>query len=173
MLNTLVVQYRDALYQSGDDTILQPQQTLVRLNRDICRQNLDKHLTLFYGVIDREKNTLRYSNAGQFPYPLLYDGHETRTLECRGRPLGLFDDAQFNVHQCELPQEFCLALVSDGILELMSEASLLERYSALLSGAHGVDLDVDETARGLDVVADKHLPDDIAFLVIKRRQGHD
>jgi serine phosphatase RsbU (regulator of sigma subunit) len=173
MLNTLVIQYRDALHHSGDDTILHPQQTLMRLNRDICRQKLDKHLTLFYGVIDLEKNSLLYSNAGQFPYPLQYDGHETRILECRGRPLGLFEDAQFKVWKCELPREFCLVLVSDGILELMSGASLMERYTALFSGTHGIDLDMDKMAQDLDVVADRRLPDDIAFLVINRRDTDD
>jgi sigma-B regulation protein RsbU (phosphoserine phosphatase) len=173
MLNTLVIQYRDALHLTGDDTILHPQRTLMRLNRDICRQNLDKHLTLFYGVIDLEKNTLLYSNAGQFPYPLQYDGHEILTLECRGRPLGLFEDAEYKAWRCELPREFCLVLVSDGILELMSQASLLEKYGALLSDTHGMEQDMDEMASALDVVAGKHLPDDIAFLVINRRHDDD
>jgi len=64
-----------------------------------------------------------------------------------------------------------LVLVSDGILELMPEETMLERYSALLSGAQGMDLDLDEMTVGLDVLADKHLPDDIAFLVISRGRG--
>jgi serine phosphatase RsbU (regulator of sigma subunit) len=168
MLNTLVVQYRDALWQSGDATILHPQQTLQRLNRDICRQNLDKHLTLFYGVIDLEQNNMRYSNGGQFPYPLLYDGQDIRKLECRGRPIGLFEDAEFKVRQCDLPRECVLVLVSDGILELMPEDAMLERYGALLSATQGTDLDLDEMTVGLDVLADQHLPDDIAFLIINR-----
>ena len=168
MLNTLVVQYRDALWQSGDATILHPQQTLQRLNRDICRQNLDKHLTLFYGVIDLEQNNMRYSNGGQFPYPLLYDGQDIRKLECRGRPIGLFEDAEFKVRQCDLPRECVLVLVSDGILELMPEDAMLERYGALLSATQGTDLDFDEMTVGLDVLADQHLPDDIAFLIINR-----
>jgi serine phosphatase RsbU (regulator of sigma subunit) len=170
MLNTLVVQYRDALWQSGDNTILHPQQTLQRLNRDICRQNLDKHLTLFYGVIDLEQNNMHYSNGGQFPYPLLYDGQDVRKLECRGRPIGLFEDAEFNVWQCDLPRECVLVLVSDGILELMPEDAMLERYSALLAATQGtdLDLDLDEMTVGLDVLADQHLPDDIAFLIINR-----
>ncbi|MGB5179285.1 MAG: SpoIIE family protein phosphatase [Gammaproteobacteria bacterium] len=171
MLNTLVIQYRDALWQSGDDTILHPQQTLQRLNRDICRQNLDKHLTLFYGIIDLQQNSMVYSNAGQFPYPLQYDGREVRTLECRGRPLGLFEDAEFRVWQCDLPREYVLLLVSDGILELMPEDTMLQRYSALLSATQGTNLDLDEMTAGLDVLADKHLPDDIAFLVISRDQA--
>lgn len=168
MLNTLVIKYRDALWQSGDDTILHPQRTLQRLNRDLYRQNLEKHLTLFYGVIDLEQNTMCYGNAGQYPYPLLYDGLDVRALECRGRPLGLFEDVEFRLWQCDLPQECVLVLVSDGILELMPEAAMLERYGALLSGTQGSDLDLDEMTVGLDVLADKHLPDDIAFLVISR-----
>ena len=171
MLNTLVIQYRDALWQSGDDTILHPQRTLQRLNRDLYRQNLEKHLTLFYGVIDLEQNTMCYGNAGQYPYPLQYDGHDVRTLECRGRPLGLFEDVEFKLWQCDLPQECVLVLVSDGILELMPEDTMLERYGALLSGTQGSDLDLDEMTVGLDVLADKHLPDDIAFLVISRCHG--
>ena len=169
MLRTLVIQYRDALWQSGDDTIRHPQQTLQRLNRDVCRQNLDKHLTLFYGVIDLEENTLCYSNGGQFPYPLLSDGREVRTLECPGRPLGLFEEAEFRIWQSDLPRECVLLLVSDGILELMPEDTMLERYNALLTETDGMDLD--EMTVGLDVLADKHLPDDIAFLVISRRRG--
>jgi serine phosphatase RsbU (regulator of sigma subunit) len=168
MLNTLVIQYRDALWQSGDDTILHPQRTLQRLNRDFCRQNLDKHLTLFYAIIDLEQDTMHYSNGGQFPYPLLHEGNEVRTLECPGRPLGLFEDAEFRVWQRDLPGECVLVLVSDGILELMPEETMLERYSALLKDMQGTDLDLDEMTVGLDVLGDKHLPDDIAFLVISR-----
>jgi serine phosphatase RsbU (regulator of sigma subunit) len=171
MLRTLIIQYRDALWQTNDDTVLHPQQTLLRLNRDLCRQSLDKHLTLFYGVIDMEQNTMLCSNGGQFPYPLHYDGCEVRTLECPGRPLGLFEDAEFRVWQHELLQECVLVLVSDGVLELMPEDIMLKRYSALLAGKQGMDMVLDEMTAGLDVLADKHLPDDIAFLVISRNRS--
>jgi serine phosphatase RsbU (regulator of sigma subunit) len=137
----------------------------------LCRQNLDKHLTLFYGVIDLEQNTMLYSNGGQFPYPLQYDGREVRTLECRGRPLGLFEDAEFRVWQCDLPRDCVLVLVSDGILELMPEDTMLKRYITLLSGTQGTNLDLDKMTSDLGVLADKHLPDDIAFLVISRSRG--
>jgi serine phosphatase RsbU (regulator of sigma subunit) len=168
MLRTLVIQYRDSLWQSGDDTILYPQRILQRLNQDLYRQNLDKHLTLMYGVIDRERNTLRHSNGGQFPYPLLYDGRTVTTLECPGRPLGLFEDAQYSLHECELPPEFVLLLVSDGILELMPVDAMLKRYTALLAERRVGQLDLDRITDGLDVLADKHLPDDIAFLAVSR-----
>jgi serine phosphatase RsbU (regulator of sigma subunit) len=173
MLRTLMIQYRDALWQAADDTILHPQRILARANRDLCRQNLDKHLTLFYGVIDLEQNSLCYSNGGQYPYPLYYDGSEVGVLECPGRPLGLFEDAEFRVWQHDLPQECVLVLVSDGVLELMSEDAMLKRYSALLSCAQGMDPVLDEITAGLDVLAEKHLPDDIAFLVISRNRSDE
>jgi serine phosphatase RsbU (regulator of sigma subunit) len=168
MLRTLMIQYRDAFWQLNDDTILHPQRTLQRLNRDVCRQHLDKHLTLFYGVIDLERNSMLYSNGGQFPYPLHYDGYELRALECPGRPLGLFEDAEYRIWQHYLPVESVLVLVSDGVLELMPEDTMLKKYSSLLGGTHGMDMVLDEMTAGLDVLADKHLPDDIAFLVISR-----
>lgn len=171
MLRTLMIQYRDALWQLNDDTVLHPQRTLQRLNRDLCRQNLDKHVTLFYGIIDLEQNTLLCSNGGQFPYPLHYDGCEVRTLECPGRPLGLFENAEFRVWQHDLRQECVLVLVSDGVLELMPEDTMLKRYSALLAATQGMDLVLDEMTAGLDVLADAHLPDDIAFLVISRSRS--
>jgi sigma-B regulation protein RsbU (phosphoserine phosphatase) len=171
MLRTLMIQYRDALWQSIDDSILHPQQTLQRLNRELCRQNLDKHLTLFYAVIDLERNSMLYSNGGQFPYPLHYDGYAVRSLECPGRPLGLFEDAEYRVWQHYLPQECVLLLVSDGVLELMPEDTMLKKYTTLLMGTQGMDQVVDEMTAGLDILADKHLPDDIAFLVMSRNRS--
>ncbi|MEN8800398.1 MAG: SpoIIE family protein phosphatase, partial [Thiogranum sp.] len=99
---------------------------------------------------------------------LLYDGREVQRLDCRGRPVGLFDDAEFNARQLELPETFGLILVSDGILELMPADTLQQRYSELFSRSQGIHLDLDEMTAGLDVLVDKHLPDDIALMVIDR-----
>jgi sigma-B regulation protein RsbU (phosphoserine phosphatase) len=169
MINTLMTQYREALWQSSDRTILEPQETLMRLNRDVYRQNLDKHLTMFYGVIDQGENTLLWSNAGHFPYPMLNDGGEVRTLECRGRPIGMFYDAEFALCQLDLPATFDLLVVSDGILELMPVEILQKRYAELLADSlEGTGLDLKEMTVGLEVLAEKHLPDDIAILLITR-----
>jgi len=174
MLNTLMIQYREALWQAGDTTILHPQQVLRRLNRDVYRQNFDKHLTMFYGVINQAENTLVCCNAGQFPYPLLHDGREVRTLEYRGRPVGMFDEAEFTDCRLDLPAAFDLVMVSDGILELMAVETFQKRYSAFLSQTTaGAGLDLEGLTAGLDILADKHLPDDIAILVITRQGNNE
>jgi hypothetical protein len=48
---------------------------------------------------------------------------------------------------------------------------MLKKYRALLMGTPGMDQVVDEMTAGLDVLADKHLPDDIAFLVMSRNRS--
>ena len=64
-------------------------------------------------------------------------------------------------------------LVSDGILELMPEDTMLQTLQCALSRIRkGTELDLDEMTAGLDVLADKHLPDDIAFMVIDRNGRH-
>jgi len=60
-------------------------------------------------------------------------------------------------------------MVSDGILELMPVETLQKRYGELLSHSlEGTGLDLREMTVGLEVLADKHLPDDIAIMVITR-----
>jgi hypothetical protein len=47
---------------------------------------------------------------------------------------------------------------------------MLRRYSSLLSDRQGADLD--KITDGLDILAEKRLPDDITFLVISRSPEH-
>jgi hypothetical protein len=49
-----------------------------------------------------------------------------------------------------------------------------KRYSAFLSQTTaGAGLDLEGLTAGLDILADKHLPDDIAILVITRQGNNE
>lgn len=169
MIKTLMDQYCDAFWQEGDDSILHPAQTLLRLNCDLCRQQLDKYLTMFYGVLDGPENTLLCSSGGQFPYPVLNDGYVARSLSYRGRPVGLFEDANYTDHLIRLPEAFVLVLLSDGILELLPKGSARERSSVLLARISGSELTMDQLTTGLGIEQKTGLPDDIAILIISRQ----
>ena len=81
----------------------------------------------------------------------------------------MFYDTEFTLCQLDLPAAFDLMMVSDGILELMPVESLQKRYGELFSHSlEGTGLDLREMTVGLEVLADKHLPDDIAIMVITR-----
>lgn len=166
MLKTLVAQYREAFSRDRHPAVLHPEQMLQHLNADFCQHDLGKHVTLFYGVLDRKDNKLTYSAGGQFPYPMLYDGTESQSLVCPGRPVGLFEDAVFKQNRIALPPQFVLVLVSDGILELLPQDSLQARYETMLRQCVDNRNAIDELTVGLDILADKHLPDDITFLVV-------
>ncbi len=168
MLKTLITQYRDAFWHEGDETVLHPQRVLHRINRDLYRQRLDKHVTMFFGVLDSQENRLVCSSAAQFPYPLLYDGHETRFLPCRSRPVGLFEDAKFLDISKELPDTFLLLLVSDGLLEILPGDSLREKHDVLLARIDGPDVTLGELIAELGLAEDQNLPDDVTFLMVKR-----
>ena len=172
MLKTLIGQYCDTFWREGDDTILQPAHLLARLNRDFCRQHMDKYLTMFYGVLDGKKNSLLCSSGGQFPYPILHDGREARSLNYRGRPVGLFEDADYAEQSVDLPDTFALVLLSDGILELLPREASRERGRILRGYVGGSEMTIDQLALGLHVEQKTEFPDDIALLIIRRVGSH-
>ena len=168
MLKTLTAQYRDAYLRDGDMTILQPQQLLQRLDQDVRKQKLDKHLTIFYAVIDTRRQVMRYSSGGQLPYPILFDGTQTRTLVCRGRPVGLFEDSRFQTHEISISQPWVLLLVSDGILDLLTEGTLQEKHEMLCQRLEEANTSLHTLSATLGLETSPRLPDDVALLMVSR-----
>ncbi|HNW78698.1 MAG TPA: response regulator, partial [Candidatus Competibacteraceae bacterium] len=95
MLKSYIGRYRELHRQNRDKGILNPAETLGRLNREIFGCHMDKYLTMFYGVIDWSANRLRYSSGGQFPFPILFDGEQARYIGKKSLPIGLFDFASY------------------------------------------------------------------------------
>lgn len=171
MLTTLIGQYRQANRNEEDSTILQPERTLMRLNRDLCRQRLDKYLTIFYGVIDQTNHCLICSNGGQFPYPMIRDNNGVRSLAYPSRPVGLFEDSEFPRQELELPDEFSLWLISDGLLEIMPERSIKEKFAVLQERVADSTLNIDSLAASMGLPSKNLLPDDITFFQVQREKN--
>jgi serine phosphatase RsbU (regulator of sigma subunit) len=169
LLRSYMDKYLEAYLQGQEKTILEPAQTLKRLNQDIHNGRLDKYLTIFYGVIDRSANLLSFSNGGQFPFPILYDGTDSRYVESKSLPVGLFDFAEYRTDTLKLPENFVMALYSDGILETLPQSSLLGKQSYLLSLATDMNIDVHTLVQKLGLEHSISLPDDITLLLIKRQ----
>jgi phosphoserine phosphatase RsbU/P len=89
-----------------------------RVNEILC-SNLadDKFVTLFYGILDAEARTLRYSTAGHLP-PLLVRGDGTHdTLREGGAVLGVFRDWDYQEGRIALSPGDRIYLFTDGITE--------------------------------------------------------
>lgn len=77
----------------NDRTILEPANLMDRLNVEFLREGLGKYLTIFYGIIRTDENKLSFSNAGQFPCPVVRSEagitiNTIRDWQRKGNPLG-------------------------------------------------------------------------------------
>ncbi len=170
MLKSYMGRYRELRRQNRDKGILNPAETLSRLNREIFGCHMDKYLTMFYGVIDWSSNQLRYSSGGQFPFPILFDGEHACYVGKKSLPIGLFDFASYQTESLHLPQRFVLALISDGILETLPQATLRDKQAFLLDLIRDTDLDIENLIQTLGLDRVGLLPDDVTLLLIKRTE---
>ena len=168
MLKSYMGRYRELHRQNRDKGILNPAETLGRLNREIFSCHMDKYLTMFYGVIDWPSNQLRYSSGGQFPFPILFDGQRACYIGKKSLPIGLFDFASYQTESIQLPARFAMVLISDGILETLPQASLRDKQAFLLHLVGGTDLAIENLIQELGLDQAGPLPDDVTLLLIER-----
>jgi sigma-B regulation protein RsbU (phosphoserine phosphatase) len=99
----------------------------------------EMYLTLFYGILDRNARTVRYSNAGHPHAFLLPPTGKGFRLEANVPPLGLVDGIEITGSEVSIENQGDLLVVfSDGICDAcdangkaFSEARVLEVIQAL------------------------------------------
>ena len=170
MLKSYMGRYRELYRQNRDKGILNPAETLGRLNREVFSCHMDKYLTIFYGVIQWPNNRLRYSSGGQFPFPILFDGEQASYLGKKSLPVGLFDFASYQMESLDLPRRFAMVLISDGILETLPQMTLRDKQAFLLDRIRDTDLDIENLIQTLGLDCAGPLPDDVTLLLVKRAE---
>jgi serine phosphatase RsbU (regulator of sigma subunit) len=171
LLKSIVGGLLEQFRKGESDTILHPGRVLETINTDIVQRDFDKYLTIFYAVLHDDSNRMTFSNGGQFPYPLLYDGHAGRFLTNKNLPVGLFEQADYPDRTVALPDRFVLAMFSDGVLEILPQRSLQDKNDHLVSLMTGLDVTLDSLvdALGLETL-DEPPVDDITLLVVEKEQ---
>jgi len=145
-----------------------PSEVLGHINRGLINCKLGKHVTMVGGVIDEQAGVLTYSIGGHLPLPVLYTPDETRYLEGRGLPVGLFNEATYSDHVMNLPERFSLTLLSDGILDLLPGDTLKDKEAALPRIVDEASGSLDGLRRKFSLATLGEMPDDIALLVLSR-----
>ncbi|MGB1271998.1 MAG: response regulator, partial [Endozoicomonas sp.] len=121
-------------YQShGGRARVKPSHVLNYINQNLLKSGLGKHVTVFGGVVNTREQTLTYAFGGHYPLPILAIGEQVDFVEGKGLPVGLFEDAVFEDVTIDLPPQFTLTILSDGILEVLPQKSLQEKEQHLLS----------------------------------------
>lgn len=170
LLKSYMNRYLELHRQGKSRGILEPSTIFTRMNRNVLKSGMNKYLTMFYGVINKINNRMYYSNGGQFPYPLLFDGETAEYIECKSKPVGLFDFADYHTEVLELPKRFSMVLVSDGILELLPQRNLAEKQQFLLSAVQQAGFSIEALTETLERETSAPPPDDITLLLIRKRE---
>ena len=150
----------------GQKEQVYPSVVLSMINKNLLASGLGKHATVFGGVIDTKNKQLIYSVGGHFPQPILSMQGQSRYLEERGLPVGLFPDAKYTDITVDLSGPFTLTVFSDGILEVLPQHDLKEKEQFLLANIDEQTDSVDTVMSRLGVQFLDEAPDDIALLVL-------
>jgi phosphoserine phosphatase RsbU/P len=109
---------RTAALFTGDDLAA----LLKAVNHQACCSSLaNRYATLFYGVFDYAKRTLRYINAGHNPPLLLRRDGSVEWLETSGAPVGMFPDSTYEEKIVELEAGDVLIAYTDGVVEATNQ----------------------------------------------------
>lgn len=145
-----------------------PGEILAALNRELLDNQLDKHVAILIGVVDLADDTLAYANGGHFPAAILCDDGGCRYLEIAGKPVGLFEGVSWSSNCESLRGPLTLAMVSDGILEIMGSVPLAIKEQRLLDAVERTRSQGAELWQVLGLDQRDPGPDDIACLVITK-----
>lgn len=114
MLQTILHDYQDR--HKG------PGAMLSHANRQLIRKNLDgSFVTAYMGVLDEDRRTLTFANAGHMNPAVRSPSGEVRELPAHGGvPLAVLDDAEYTAESAPLNPGESLVLYTDGITEAFS-----------------------------------------------------
>lgn len=139
------------------------------INGELVDMGINNHLTMVIGLLDTQTDTLHYAIAGHLPLPILLNDGQASYLEGNGKPIGLFQQPQWQVYQKPLASaEFSLMLFSDGILELVKQQGLLEKEQNLLNLVEQSGGSLEAIFNSVNAKDIRELPDDVAILSIKK-----
>ena len=145
-----------------------PENFLETINEFIQDNEIEKHLTIFCGCLDRFNNHLKYAVGAQSPMPILIVDGEARFLEGRGKPVGLFPSCVWKINELKLPEKFILIAFTDGILEILPRKTLEGKEAYLLDRLRNCDPDIESVIPTLGLDIPGELPDDIGIYMMAR-----
>jgi serine phosphatase RsbU (regulator of sigma subunit) len=121
-----------ALLQGGLAAMLElgqtPDAVARQLNRYLFQHTeTERYATFFCGILEAD-GTFACVNAGHLPPLYLGSGPKPESLSSPGFPLGLFEDATYEIHRRQLQRGETLILHTDGLTEAENTAE--EPYGA-------------------------------------------
>jgi len=145
-----------------------PEGLLEHINNQILASGVGKHLTVVAGCLDTETSTLRYVVGAQLPRPIMIVDGKADYLPGRGKPVGIFEDAVWEVEEIQLPERCALVLLSDGVFELVPDKELIDKEKTLLQFLGNKSNTIENLKEALSVDFVEAPQDDVSMLLLTR-----
>ncbi|MFQ3346044.1 MAG: sigma-B regulation protein RsbU (phosphoserine phosphatase) [Porticoccaceae bacterium] len=145
-----------------------PEGLLEHINNQILASGLGKHLTVVAGCLDTETSTLRYVVGAQLPRPIMIVDGKADYLPGMGKPVGIFEDAVWEVEEIQLPERCALVLLSDGVFELVPDKELIDKEKTLLQFLGNKSNTIENLKEALSVDFVEAPQDDVSMLLLTR-----
>ena len=145
-----------------------PAGLLEHVNNQILATGLGKHLTIVAGCLDTETSKLRYVVGAQLPRPILIVDGVAEYLPGKGKPVGIFEEASWQVEEIILPKRCALVLLSDGIFDLVPDTGLVDKEQTLLRFLADSPKDIESLKQALSVDFVEDPRDDMSLCLLTR-----
>ena len=134
-----------------------PRQLIKKLNGMLVQENIEKHITIVVGILNLETHNLRWSSAGHYPPPIIFEPNQPpKILTTSSFPLGLTDELEVEEHVCTLNRHARFIVCSDGALEPF-DGGLNDQFQQLV-----------QHLQNQSFQAPDHVADDIAIFILCR-----
>jgi serine phosphatase RsbU (regulator of sigma subunit) len=159
----------------NDPLIFQPADLVKQLNDRIVDDNLENYLTLFYAVVNQQTNQMKFCSAGCYPFPTILSKNKVFFIEKIDYPIGILKEAYFSEDILELPDEFSMLMLSDGVFELpvLKKIEEVESKENFLLNLINYDRDIklDDIIEKLRLYNNKNnLNDDITLFLMQKNK---
>lgn len=119
-----------------------PGELLLQLDEDYPIERMNKHFTMFYGIINKTNKTLHYSSAGHLPPILLRNSGEIEELEKGGSVIGINSGIPFEEEEIDFQEGDRLFVYTDGISEYEKQSKEMfgsERIISIIKENNALD----------------------------------
>lgn len=180
--SALIVSMLRGLMEKERDSVASPEWFIYALNQGLVsilqRAGVTMFATAFYAILDMEKKTLKYANAGH-PSPIVVgEGKASRLSDIKkvaGPALGLVEECAYAVGEINFKNFKKLFLFTDGIYETENEEGEEMGFERMMGAVNCPDSSVEQDLDRLlaethDFAGDGEFGDDVCLLGVELKQ---
>jgi sigma-B regulation protein RsbU (phosphoserine phosphatase) len=123
--SSLVCMFIASVLKEAMTQLIEPGEVMKELNRraqqlQFADQLIQYYFTALYALVDLEKGTVEYVNAGHPPGVIVRGNGSVEVFEQGGVAIGLFNEIKVNKHTLNISSGDRMILVTDGMLDLVA-----------------------------------------------------